>query len=102
MFYVSYLLIIYYIIFNLIIFNIYILIFFMKQLLSFLTIYYKSLWLFFLFTLKPYFTFYFLFLFDLVNNIIKNLLSFWKITNYGDAYWFLFSNKRVIYEALFI
>jgi len=47
-------------------------------------------------TLKPYI----LIFFSYTQSVIyKGSLTwfFWKTTNYADAYWFLYSNKRVTY-----
>lgn len=27
---------------------------------------------------------------------------FWKTSNYADSYWFLYSNKKTLYEARFL
>ena len=43
---------------------------------------------------------FFLFNFFLkkLNNLLGLYFSLWKVANYSDVYWFLFSNKKTLYE----
>jgi len=40
------------------------------------------------------------FLFDALNSLRISAGVFWKVANYADAYWFLYSNKKVLHETL--
>jgi hypothetical protein len=51
------------------------------------------------FTLTPVIHFYLKYLPSLFTQFISNHFYFWNVSNYADAYWFLYSNKNVIYEV---
>ena len=48
------------------------------------------------------FNFYLPFIYSIFKNV-KNLVFLnyffnWKVSNYGDSYWFLYSNKKALHE----
>lgn len=51
------------------------------------------------FTLKPGVHFYLKYLPSLSTQFVNDHFYFWNVSNYADAYWFLYSNKKVIYEV---
>lgn len=42
--------------------------------------------------------FYYLTLKKLTNKIRVNYTKSWKINKFAEAYWFIFSNKKIMYE----
>lgn len=63
-----------------------------------------STWLksLYLYTFYPVTVFYVDLLPNICNTLILKFVFFWKISNYADAYWFLYSNKKVIYEVRYL
>ena len=37
---------------------------------------------------------------DVLNSLRICIGVFWKVANYADAYWFLYSNKKILHENL--
>ena len=58
----------------------------------------EQLYLIFSYLLNSNFIFNINFISNLIKIFFLNYLFCWKITNYGDSYWFLYSNKKSIYE----
>lgn len=51
---------------------------------------------------KPLWDFVTFLIADLFFVTLFNYFSFWKTSNYADGYWFLYSNKKLLYETLTI
>ena len=58
-----------------------------------------NLLLTFFITLMP---FYMLIINLFISKLVIKNLFFWKTTNYADSYWFLYSNKKVLYESRYL
>ena len=52
--------------------------------------------------LIKYYQFFLLLLNKILNKFTINFFFNWKISNYSDSYWFLYSNKKSIHELRYL
>ena len=50
----------------------------------------------------PSLSFYLDYVSKICNVYLLSYLTFWMVSNYADSYWFLYSNKKVIYELRYL
>lgn len=56
----------------------------------------------FSFTLLPFIYFLLSYLKNIKNYTLLNFFFFWKTANYADAYWFLYSNKKILLDQRYL
>lgn len=50
----------------------------------------------------PKVSFYWDYTAQVMNSYLLSYVTFWMVSNYADSYWFLYSNKKVIYELRYL
>lgn len=51
---------------------------------------------------KPYANIIYIYVLQNFSQSLLNNLFLWKVSNYADAYWFIYSNKRTLHDIRYL